>query len=123
MRSDSDDHIITEEKRDLSGRFKMTDLVESQITLGMEISRDRVARSMSIFLSNYTLNMIDSFGLRSARDQSTPMDFSLDLSASGDPFSEPYREAIGWIMYLMVGTRPDFAFYICALSKHVQTSP
>ncbi|GMF49394.1 unnamed protein product [Phytophthora fragariaefolia] len=56
----------------------------------------------------------------------TPAERNVKLSVSGQPSSEsekdamkdiPYREAVGSIMYLMVGTRPDMAFYMREVSQ------
>lgn len=53
---------------------------------------------------------------------STPMikeNSSVDkTNESHDKF--PYREAVGALMYLMVGTRPDLAYSIGVLSRHLE---
>ena len=112
--------ILTGVKQQLSAQFKMKDLGESRIILGMDISRDREAGTLSLSQTRYALKVIDRFGLESARGHSTPMDPALDLTAPSEPTMEPYREAIGCLMYLMVGTRPDLAYSICTLAKYVQ---
>lgn len=42
------------------------------------------------------------------------------ISADGESIEEPYREVIGSLMYLMVGTRPDLAFSAGLLSKFAE---
>lgn len=56
----------------------------------------------------------------SANGCSTPMDTSIDLYGSKNVTDVPYREAIGSLMYLLVGTRPDLAYSIGVLSKFVE---
>ena len=116
----SDMSVLQDTKRDLSSRFKMKDLGESRVILGLDISRDRVKRTLSLNQTRYAEKVIDRFGMGSARGQPTPMDTTLDLTQPSPPTSEPYREAIGSLMYLMVGTRPDLAYCVGVLSKHVQ---
>ena len=113
--------VLKDTKRELSSRFKMKDLGESRIILGMDIVRDRPKRTLSLSQGRYARKVVDRFGLGSARGQRTPMDPALDLTQDSPPTYEPYREAIGCLMYLMVGTRPDLAYCIGVLAKHVQT--
>ena len=117
----SDLSILNNAKRELSNRFKMKDLGESRIILGMDITRDRIKRTLSLNQSRYAQKVIERFGMSSARGQRTPMDPSLDLTDPSPLTSEPYRKAVGSLMYLMVGTRPDLAYCICTLAKYVQT--
>jgi hypothetical protein len=115
----SDKATLVNTKRELSSRFKMKDLGESKIILGMDISRDRAARTLSLCQSRYAQKVIDRFGLTSARGQSTPMDVGIDLLAPSPVCDKPYHEAVGSLMYLMVGTRPDLAYYVGVLAKYV----
>lgn len=54
---------------------------------------------------------------------STPMDSQLDdIALDGDSCDETlYRQAIGSLMYLMIGTRPDIAFVIGRLSQYMES--
>ena len=45
------------------------------------------------------------------------LDLEMDSKQAPDV---PYREAIGSLMYLMVGTRPDIAFAVSRLAKYVE---
>ena len=112
--------MLNETKRQLSGRFKMKDLGESRIILGMDIARDASTRTLSVSQTRYAQKVIDRLGLGSARGQPTPMDPNVDLTEHSVPCTEEYRSAIGSLMYLMVGTRPDLAYCIGTLAKHVQ---
>ena len=43
---------------------------------------------------------------------------------SPEPVTDvPYRQAVGSIMYLIIGTRPDFAFAIGMLSQFTREIP
>ena len=116
----SDKAVLVQTKAQLCNGFKMKDLGESKIILGMDISRDRHARTLSLCQSRYAQKVIDRFGLTSARGQPTPMDPEVDLTQPAASCKQPYREAIGSLMYLMVGTRPDLSYAICTLAKFVE---
>ena len=61
----------------------------------------------------------------------TPTDRNIKLSDAMCPIAQadidtmkdiPYREAVGSFMYLVVGTRPDFAYFIRGVSQFL-TNP
>jgi len=98
----------------------MKHLGESRVILGMSIARSHESRTLTITQERYAQKIIDSFGMGSARGQSTPMDPSVDLSVDTELCTEPYREAIGSIMYFMVCTLPDLVVSVCNLAKFVE---
>ena len=116
----SDKAVLVQTKAQLCNGFKMKDLGESKIILGMDISRERHARTLSLCQSRYAQKVIDRFGLTSARGQPTPMDPEVDLTQPAASCKQPYREAIGSLMYLTVGTRPYLSYAICTLAKFVE---
>jgi hypothetical protein len=60
--------------------------------------------------------MVDVYGAN------TPIERGVKLNDTSELAKDvPYREAIGSLMYLMVGTRPDFAFAMSELSKFVES--
>ena len=105
---------------ELNNHFKMKDLGESRVILGMNISRNRAGKILSISQERCVSKVIERYGMQSANGKSTPMDPSVDLSGTSDHCSEPYREAIGSLMYLTVATRPDIAFSVCNLANFVE---
>lgn len=111
--------LLADTKLKLCARFNTKDLGESRIILGMDISRNHDTGTVSLCQSRYAQKLIDRFGLGSERGRSTPMDFSVDLNQPSTPCDKPYREAIGSLMYLMVGSRPYLAFCIGRLAKYV----
>ena len=116
----SDESTLLDTKRQLSQRFEMKDLGESRVILNMDISRNRPERRLSLCQARYAQKVIERFGMGAARGQDTPMEGKLDLTVPTNPVNQPYREAIGSLMYLMVGTRPDIGFAVCNLSKYAQ---
>jgi len=57
--------------------------------------------------------VLDKFGMAECNPIATPLEVGLQLAKSGkSDESLPYREAVGSLMYLMVGTRPDLAFAV-----------
>jgi hypothetical protein len=50
------------------------------------------------------------------------MEVSIDVDDSSELATNvPYREAIGSLMYLMVGTRPDIAFAVSRMAQYVES--
>ena len=112
--------ILKETKLMLCQKFKMKDLGESKIILGMDIQRDVKNRTLSLCQSRYAEKVVKRFGVESVHQSRTPLDPDTDLNTPSEHCFEPFREAIGSLMYLMVGTRPDLAYAVGRLSKYVE---
>ena len=108
--------FVDKVKNEFQNRFKMKDLGVAQEFLGIEITRNRQDRTIHLCQSSYALKIINRFGMSNCNSVPTPM----VVKTIGDPNDTedkesntfPYREAIGSLMYLMIGTRPDLAYAI-----------
>ncbi len=110
-------------KNKLSYRFEKKNMGEAKVILGIEISRDRSTRRLFINQSDYTLNVLERFGMTNSKSVVTPMYRSYhDVPSDEAEFAvvAPYRQAIGSLIYLMITTRHDIAYAICKLSQHNQ---
>ncbi|CDF77556.1 Retrovirus-related Gag-Pol polyprotein [Chondrus crispus] len=117
----SDIHAIKWMKGELNKRFEMKDLSEAKVCIGLEIHRDRTIKTLSLTQTKYALNVLDRFKMSTCNPSLTPMEQGRKTTNSIENDSEtkvPYREAVGCLMYLMVGTRPDLAYAIGKLSQH-----
>ena len=99
----------------------MTDLGPARQFLGIQIERNRQARTIRIHQKPYAESVLKRFGMEACNGVSTPMDPNVQLVASDFNASLQdrldYQQAIGSIMYAMLGTRPDLAHSISTLSK------
>ena len=89
-------------KGELNKRFEMKDLGEAKVCIGLEIRRDRIAKTLSLTQSQYALNVLEQFRMSTCNPCLTPMEQGQTtmLSAENDPVSNaPYREAVGCLMY------------------------
>ncbi|CAI7780888.1 unnamed protein product [Closterium sp. NIES-54] len=116
---------LTEVKSELQKRHKCTDLSELQCYLGLQITRDRAARTISLTQSDMVQQVLRRFGFQFSTTQPTPL--AVDHRLTG-PFPDeafeyngPYAELVGCLMYLMTCTRPDLAFPLSVLSCFVAT--
>ncbi|GJP57649.1 hypothetical protein CLOP_g13536, partial [Closterium sp. NIES-67] len=110
-------------KRELGSRLKCKDLGELQHYLGMEITRDRAARTISLSQSHYLQQVLEWFDMARGTPQVTPLPVGHHLTPLTSPSSSshPYAELIGSLMYAMVSTRPDLAYPISVLARFVGT--
>ena len=111
-------------KKELSSRFEMKNLGPANVMLGIEIRRDRSNRKLFISQTEYTKEIHDRFGMSDSKHVTTPMDRSYSelVQQESDPAGDvPYRQVIGSLMYLMIGSRPDLAFAIGKLSQHAES--
>ena len=108
-------------KTELGKRFRMKDLQEARKCLGFEIERNIRSGTLRLSQVKYANAVLSRFGMASAKPSRTPMETKLNLEMDSKPAPDvPYREAIGSLMYLMVGTRPDIAFAVSRLAKYVE---
>jgi len=115
---------------DLKARMReyveITDLGELHWLLGIEVRRNREKLTISLSQRSYIESIMRRFGLDALKPISTPMDPNAKLSVAQNPSTGaeyaamchvPYREAVGSIMYAMLGTRPDISFATTTVSK------
>ncbi|CAI7852108.1 unnamed protein product [Closterium sp. NIES-54] len=93
--------------------------------LGLQITRDRVARTITPTHSHMVQQVLRRFGFYFSTTQPTPL--AVDHRLTG-PFpdesfesSGPYAELVGCRMYLMTCTQTDLAFPLSVLSCFVAT--
>jgi hypothetical protein len=108
----------------LNSKYEMTDIGPIQQFLGIQVVRDRQARTIHINQAPYIESVLKRFQMDNCNGVSTPMEPNIQLeaalpsyTASRDHLLE-YQQAIGSIMYAMLGTRPDLAFTVSTLSKY-----
>ena len=102
----------------LGKSFQMKHLGEADKFLGMEITR----RNGEIHLSQtkYIQDVIKRFKQENCKPVHTPMSVIYEQTANEEITDKyPIREIIGSLSYIANGTRPDIAFAINNLCRHV----
>lgn len=116
-----DDEEINRLKKHLGARFEVKDLGAVKHCLGLEFSREE--STVTIRQRGYIFDVLEKFGMSECRPVGTPMEPGVKLSVEEDTktgredFQVPYRELIGSLMYLSVGTRPDIAHAVSSLNQ------
>ncbi|CAI7818286.1 unnamed protein product [Closterium sp. NIES-54] len=114
---------LTLVKSELQKRHTCTNLGELRSYLGLQITRDRARRTITLTQSHMVHQVLQRFGFQFSSPQPTPLSTSHSLSAppsdeSVEP-SGPYPELVGCLMYLMTSTRPDLAYPLSLLARYV----
>jgi len=123
----SDLGSIQEVKNQLNSKYQMADLGEVHQILGCEVTRESPNGRVRIIQRLYIRMIIKKFfpgiQLNSAR---TPMCSKLHLSKSMCPSTPeeveamrhiPYRQAIGCLLWLAMGTRSDIAYAVAQVAR------
>ncbi|CAI7875233.1 unnamed protein product [Closterium sp. NIES-53] len=110
-------------KSELQKRHTCTDLGELCSYLGLQITRDRAQRTITLTQSHMVHQVLQRFDFTYSSPQATPLSTRHSLSAlpsdeSVEP-SGPYPELVGCLMYLMTCTRPDLAYPLSILARYV----
>lgn len=122
----SSPELIRSFKQEVSARYKISDLGPISWLLGMQVTRDRDARTISFSQQTYTEAILAKYNLADSKPAAVPMDPGLKLSRDQSPKSVaeaahmknvPYRAAVGSLMHLTVGTRPDIAFAVSTVAQ------
>ncbi|CAI7811422.1 unnamed protein product [Closterium sp. NIES-53] len=110
-------------KSELQKRHTCTDLGELRSYLGLQITRDRACRTITLTQSHMVQQVLQRFGFTYSSPQATPLPTRHSLSAlpsdESVESSGPYAELVGCLMYLMTCTRPDLAYPLSILSRYV----
>ena len=121
------DPLMSEFKAKLCEKYKMKDLGELHWCLGMRVTRDRTKRTITLDQEKYIGDVLKRFNMLDCKPMLTPADGSIKLTREMSPTTAaevsrmenvPYMSAVGSLMYAMVGTRPDIAFAVGAVSRY-----
>ncbi|CAI7808561.1 unnamed protein product [Closterium sp. NIES-54] len=119
----ADTEALTLVKSELQRRHTCTDLGEMRSYLGLQITRDRARRTITLTQSHMVHQVLQRFGYQFSSPQPTPLSTSHSLSApsleESVELSGPYPELVGCLMYLMTCTRPDLAYPLNLLARYV----
>ncbi|CAI7817212.1 unnamed protein product [Closterium sp. NIES-54] len=118
-----DTEALTLVKSELKKRHTCINLGELRSYLGLQITRDRTRRTITLTQSHMGHQFLQRFGIQFSSPQPTPLSTSHSLSAppldeSVEP-SGPYPELVGCLMYLMTCTRPNLAYPLSLLARYV----
>jgi hypothetical protein len=120
--------IIEETAEALKKKFEMTDLGTISYCLGLEV-KTHGNGSIKISQRKYLEDILQRFNMNDCKPVATPLDPNCHLTKEINEITSddeekmkniPYKEAIGSLMYLMIGTRPDIAAAVCKLSQFMQ---
>ncbi|CAI7890122.1 unnamed protein product [Closterium sp. NIES-53] len=122
----ADTEALTLVKSELQKRHTCTDLGELRSYLGLQITRDRARRTITLTQSHMVHQVLQRFSFQYSSPQLTPLSTSHSLSAPPSYESlEPsglYPELVRCLMYLMTCTRPDLAYPLSLLARYVAPS-
>ncbi|CAI7801904.1 unnamed protein product [Closterium sp. NIES-53] len=112
-------------KSELQKRYTCIDLGELRHYLGLQITRDRAARTITLTQSRIVQQVLQRFGLQHSTAHPTPLavDHRLTDPFPNKPFepSGPYIELVGCLIYLITCSRPELAFPLSVLALFVAT--
>jgi hypothetical protein len=116
---------VLKTKKMLSSKFDMSDLGQVHWLLGMKVDIHPGGIRMSQQL--YVEGVLKKFGMHDCHAVGTPLEGRLtegmipvDEKEKKEMEQVPYRQAIGCLMYLMVGTRPDLAVAVSQASRFME---
>ena len=119
--------LILELKAQLQSEFGISDEGPTRYFLGLEIERNRTARTLKVHQETFCKTVLERFSMSDCVPAATPLaDDSVQLNRGQGPTTAegvrdmeqyPYRALVGSVMYLMVATRPDLAYAIGRLGS------
>ena len=113
---------IAEVKKALAKQFEVKDLGELHYFLGMKFVQDQKSGEVWIDQPAYAKNIVQHFGMEHAKAVATPVDPSVKLEKAKEDseiFDQGrYQSAVGSLLYLSIGTRPDITYAVSNLARY-----
>ncbi|CAI7804034.1 unnamed protein product [Closterium sp. NIES-54] len=110
-------------KAKLQKTHTCTDLGELRSYLGLQITQNRAAHTITLTRSYMVQRVLMRFSFQFSSVQPTPLPTSQTVSApSSDEFvepSDPYADLVGCLIYLMTWTPPDHAYPLNIMAGYV----
>lgn len=86
--------------------------------VGLEIDR-REDGSIHVCQQAYARKVLNKFRMMDSHSVSTPAEGFVSQDPTDQISNYPFREAVGSLMYLAIGTRPDIAFAVGRVSRRL----
>lgn len=130
----NDSRKLKQIKTHLNNTFEMKDWGDPKHFLGLNISRDQSLGEIRIDQADYAEKILERFNMKMWKLTVTPMESKRNRrdgirseeenqnQKKPESRNVPYREAIGSLLYLAGGTRPDISYTVNVLSRR-QTNP
>ena len=113
--------LLLDLKTELQKAYNMKDLGKADVCLGIQIWRDRKARTLTIDQRTYFDKVLAEFSMDNSKPVATPIDGYeyIKPALDGEPMADQleYQKAVGSLMYAMTATHPDLAFAISKFSQ------
>ncbi|KAJ9518062.1 hypothetical protein QJQ45_009996 [Haematococcus lacustris] len=109
-------------KQRLSSVFGIKDLGQTRWFLGMQISRDRAQGTLQLDQQQYIKELLSTYSMTEAHSKAVPMAPGTKLVKEGDALDtahHSYSALVGSLLYLSCCTRPDIAYVVGALARHL----
>ena len=125
----SSKELIQLYKDKLKNKYSLTDLGAANWLLGIKITRNLKACTISLSQLSYIDSILMHFNFTDLKPLATPMDPSIQLSKDQSPQTVeeiadmskvPYQEVIGPLNYCAVATCPDIAFPVSLLAQFME---
>jgi hypothetical protein len=115
---------LDEFKRAMHDKYKIVDKGPVEYYLGVEISRDRSKRTLTIKQSKFIREILKHAEIdeNDPRAYTTPLPAGLNMFKNTmEPYDrEMYQSLVGSLIYLSTWTRPDISYAVSELSKYMQ---
>lgn len=108
-------------KKAISTRFSMKDLGALKWILGVEVRRNRQLRTIEISQAAYIDKVLERFGMEHSNPVGTPAEGRLVRDSDGVVDHE-FMSLVGSLLYAAMVTRPDIAFAVQRLGRHLQAA-
>ena len=117
--------ITAQLHHELKRHFEVSNLGPIRQVVGLEVTRDRAAHTLTLRQSQYIDRILQRFGMADANGIHTPADAHIRLQCMPDdtalqanaPDRMLYQAIVGSLMYAAIGTRPDIAYAVQQLSQ------
>ena len=101
----------------------MTELGELKTFIGVEVTQDRMKRTLHVSQPSYIERILMDHGIQTCAPVSTPIKPGTRLEKSEEGYTASsedmrrYQSAVGSLMYDMLGSRPDISYAVGTVSK------
>ena len=119
----NDRECLDKFKADMHDEFKIVDKKDIKTYLGVQIERDRNAKTLKMHQAAYLNEILSAMNIKPDNTVTypTPLPQGVTLTKNeGEPYElDLYRSAIGSLIYLSTWTRIDIAYAVSALAAHM----